>query len=96
VYDDNTKYARATKVIYENGEYKPAKSGLDSLPTPIVDNRALNDRGNYEIVGYFYVMHYYKRYYKSVISGVSEEYGSDKTQVQKDKEAGIDVTLPFS
>lgn len=92
VYDDNTKYARATKVIYENGEYKPAKSGLDSLPTPIVDNRTLNGRGNYEIVGYFYVMHYYKRYYKSVISGVSEEYGSDKTQVQKDKEAGKDVT----
>ena len=92
VYDDNTKYARATKVIYENGGYKPAKSGLNSEPTPIVDNRSRNDKGNYEIVGYFYVMHYYKHYYKSVISGVSEEYGSDKTKVQENKEAGIDVT----
>ena len=83
VYDDNTKYARATKVIYENGEYKPAKSGLDSLPTPIVDNRALNDKGNYEIVGYFYMMHQYKRYYKSIFQGATEEIGPDRTDVQK-------------
>ncbi len=92
VYDDNTKYARATKVIYENGEYKPAKSGLDSLPTPIVDNRSRNNRGNYEIVGYFYVMHQYKRYYKNIWSSATEEIGPDRTDVQKNKDAGIDVT----
>ena len=92
VYDDNTKYARATKVIYKNGEYKPAKSGLDSLPTPIVDNRYRNNRGNYEIVGYFYVMHQYKRYYEIIWSSATEEIGPDRTDVQTNKDAGIDVT----
>lgn len=92
VYDDNTKYARATKVIYEDGEYVPAKSGLNSEPIPSVDNRSINDKAGYENVGYFYVMHQYKHFYKSIISGVTEEIGPDRTNIQRNKEAGIDVT----
>ena len=92
VYDDNTKYARATKVNYVNGEYVPAKSGLNSEPTPIVDNRSRNDKGEYKNVGYFYVMHQYKRYYKNIWSSATVESGPDRTDVQKNKEAGIDVT----
>lgn len=91
VYDDNTKYARATKVIYEDGEYVPAKSGLNSEPTPSVDNRSRNDKAGYENVGYFYVMHQYKRFYKSVISGATEEIGPDRTGVM-DKKHGDDLT----
>lgn len=91
VYDDNTKYARATKVIYEDGEYVPAKSGLNSEPTPSVDNRSRNDKAGYENVGYFYVMHQYKRFYKSVLSGATEEIGPDRTGVI-DKKYGDDLT----
>lgn len=91
VYDDNTKYARATKVIYEDGEYVPAKSGLNSEPTPSVDNRSSNDKADYENVGYFYVMHQYKRFYKSIISGATEEIGPDRTGVI-DKKYGDDLT----
>lgn len=91
VYDDNTKYARATKVIYEDGEYVPAKSGLNSEPTPSVDNRSRNDKAGYENVGYFYVMHQYKRFYRSVISGATEEIGPDRTGVI-DKKHGDDLT----
>lgn len=90
VYDDNTKYARATKVIYEDGEYVPAKSGLNSEPTPSVDNRSRNDKAGYENVGYFYVMHQYKRFYKSVL-GATEEIGPDRTGVI-DKKYGDDLT----
>lgn len=32
VYEDNTEYARATKVVYANGEYDYAKSGLNRTP----------------------------------------------------------------
>lgn len=84
VYDENPKYARASKIVRKDGTLEPVKSGLDSLPTPYVDNRASRDNGkytNYTNLGYFYVMHQYKRYYKSVISGVTEEYGPDRTGV---------------
>lgn len=74
VYDDNPDYARATKVVRKDGRFEPAPSGLDSTPTPYV-NRTPTDYNNF---GYFDKMHYYKRYYKNIFSGVSEEYGSDK------------------
>ena len=75
VYDDNPNYARATKVVHKgNGEFEPAPSGLDSTPTPY-ENRTPTGYNN---LGYFDKMHYYKYYYKSVISGVTEEYGPDK------------------
>ena len=56
VYDDNTEYARATKVVYANGEYEFAKSGLNTEPDPYV-NRT---QSGYTNLGYFYQMHYWK------------------------------------
>ena len=56
VYDDNTGYARATKVIRQDGEFKYAKSGLDTEPTPYV-NRT---QDGYTNLGYFHQMHYWK------------------------------------
>ena len=56
VYDDNTGYARATKVVREDSEFKYAKSGLDTEPTPYV-NRT---QDGYTNLGYFYQMHYWK------------------------------------
>ena len=73
VYDDNTAFARATKVRKDDS-FVPVKSGLNWSPTPSV-NRAPS---GYTNVGYFDKMHYYKRYYKTIFSGVSEEYGPDK------------------
>ena len=56
VYDDNTEYARATKVVRQDGEFVYAKSGLDEEPTPLV-NRT---QDGYTNLGYFYQMHYWK------------------------------------
>lgn len=92
VYDDNPNYARATKVVYSNGQNIPAPSGLDTAPTPYVDNRVKNNKGNYTNRGHFYQMHQYKHYYKSIVSGVTEEYGPDRTGVEAGVAAGIDVT----
>ena len=92
VYDDNTKYARATKVVHKDGNFEPAKSGLNPEPEPTVDNRSRNGRGTYENVGYFYVMHFYKRYYQNFWSSATEEYGPDKTNIQTNIENGVNVT----
>lgn len=82
VYDDNPKYARASKIVRKDGVFVPAKSGLDSIPTPPVDNRSRNGKSDYENVGYFYLMHQYKHYYKKIYStSATEEYGPDRTNV---------------
>ncbi len=84
VYDDNTKYARATKVkSLGNDLYEYAKSGLDSVPTPKVDNRAKRGESNSINLGYFYLMHYWKGRY---------DYGPDKRGIVDAVEKGIDVT----
>lgn len=59
VYDDNTDYARATKVNYDNGQYNYAKSGLNEEPNPIPANE-----GDYQCdvdLGYYYLMYKWKR-----------------------------------
>lgn len=70
VYDDNTQYARATKVVREDSEFKYAKSGLDTEPTPYV-NRT---QSGYTNLGYFYQMHYWKG---------SSDYGPVKAGTQE-------------
>ena len=80
VYDDNPNYARATKVIYNDGKYLPAHSGLDSEPTPFVDRRYPTAENNkdltqYENIGYFYQQHKWKRYRDGL--SMKEEYGPD-------------------
>ena len=81
VYDDNPNYARATKVVYNDGKYFPSHSGLDPKPTPSVDRREPTAENNntdmtgYENIGYFYQQHKWKRW-RSGIS-MKEEYGPD-------------------
>lgn len=80
VYDDNPNYARATKVVYNDGKYFPAHSGLDPEPTPFVDRRYPTAENNkdltgYENIGYFYQQHKWKRW-RSGLS-MKEEYGPD-------------------
>lgn len=59
VYDDNPEYARATKVVsLGNGNFDYAKSGLNDIPDPYVDN----SNGNINF-GYYYMMH---GWYRSV------------------------------
>ena len=83
VYDDNTKYARATKVkSLGNDLYEYAKSGLDSIPTPKVDNRAKRGESSSTNLGYFFLMHYWKGRY---------DYGPDKTNIEANKDQ-VDVT----
>lgn len=61
VYEDNKEYARATKVIYENGQYDYAKSGLNEIPN---DGPHDPDSGcsNATILGYFNVMYAWYRW----------------------------------
>ena len=81
VYDDNPNYARATKVVYNDGKYFPAHSGLDSEPTPSVDRREPTAENNntdmtgYENIGYFYQQHKWKRWRSGIY--MKEEYGPD-------------------
>ena len=56
VYDDNTEYARATKVVRKDGEFEYVKSGLNTEPDPFVDRT----QNGYTNLGYFYQMHYWK------------------------------------
>lgn len=56
VYDDNTYYARATKVVYNNGAYDYVPSGLNTIPNPEVDKT--HGLINF---GWFYMMHKWKR-----------------------------------
>ena len=69
VYDDNTGYARATKVKYENGQYIPAPSGLNYEPKSGI-NRT---QSGYTNLGWFYQMHYWKG---------SSDYGPNKAGTQ--------------
>ena len=90
VYDDNTAYARATKIARKDGSFVPTKSGLDSIPTPYIDNRSKNGKGNQPNLAYIYQMHQYKYYYKNF--SLKEEYGPDRTGVADAIAKGIDAT----
>ena len=75
VYDDNTGYARATKVIRQDGEFKYAKSGLDTEPTPYV-NRT---QDGYTNLGYFHQMHYWKgRWDYGPVKAGTQEAGDER------------------
>ena len=90
MYDDNTAYARATKIARKDGSFVPTKSGLDSIPTPYIDNRSKNGKGNQPNLAYIYQMHQYKYYYKNF--SLKEEYGPDRTGVADAIAKGIDAT----
>lgn len=87
IYEDNKEYARATKVVYDSGKYDYVPSGLDSTPTPLVDNRAKNGESNSTIFGYFYMMRYWKR-----DTWGGKDYGQDKKGIADAIKNGIDVT----
>ncbi len=91
IYEDNTEYARATKVLYEDDEYKPAPSGLDKTPTPPVDNRKKKGEENSDNLGYFYMMRYWKNDETSIWNG-GKDYGQDKRGIAEAIKNGIDVT----
>lgn len=66
VYDDNTNFARATKIVGADGEY--VKSGLNFEPIPYENNTPQG----YTNLGWFYQMHYWKG---------RNDYGPVKTDV---------------
>ena len=90
IYEDNTEYARATKVVYANGEYNYAPSGLDSIPTPRVDNRAKRGESGATNLGYFYMMRYWKYNERAITN--RKDYGQDKRGIANAIADGIDVT----
>ena len=72
VYEDNPNYARATKVVYANGEYDYAKSGLNTIPNDgehNMDSGCVSDKAiSY---GYFEVMYGWYRWkplFQSVVT----------------------------
>ncbi len=69
VYEDNTEYARATKVVYANGKYDYAKSGLNRIPN---DGEHAMDSGcvseNAISYGYFDVMYGWYRYSNTTVT----------------------------
>ena len=87
IYEDNKEYARATKVVYADGKYDTAPSGLDTTPTPMVDNRAKRGESSSIILGYFYMMRYWKR-----DTWGGKDYGQDKKGVASAIANGKDVT----
>lgn len=66
VYDDNTNFARATKVVDADGKY--VRSGLNFEPIPYENNTPQG----YTNLGWFYQMHYWKG---------RNDYGPVKTDV---------------
>ena len=58
-YEDNTEYARATKVKYENGQYYYAESGLNKTPTEThdMDENCINLNAKVLEGSYFNVMY---------------------------------------
>ena len=69
VYEDNTEYARATKVVYTNGKYDYAKSGLNRIPK---EPHELDDscKNQNEIVyndTYFNVMYAWYRWVEGIL-----------------------------
>lgn len=91
IYEDNTNYARATKIVRKDGEFIPAQSGLEQIARKAdgtqVDNRAYKNETNSEILGYFYMMRYWKRERNGTKTN-----GQDKTGIADAIKNGIDVT----
>lgn len=91
IYEDNTEYSRATKVVRKNGEFEPAPSGLNAKPTTLVDNRAKNGKSDYvNLDEYFYMMRYWK-FNERAISD-RKQYGQDKKGTANAVANGIDPT----
>lgn len=91
IYEDNTEYSRATKVVRKNGEFEPAPSGLNAKPTTFVDNRAKNGKSDYvNLDECFYMMRYWK-FNERAISN-RKQYGQDKKGTADAVANGIDPT----
>lgn len=86
IYEDNIEYARATKVVYTGGKYGTVPSGLDTTPTPLVDNRAKKGESSSTNFGYFYMMRYWKRDQLG-----RKDYGQDKKGIADAIANGKDV-----
>ena len=58
-------YARATKIVKNNGKLEPILSGLDSIAYKadgtIVDNRGSNGHTSYDILSYYHKMRHYQK-----------------------------------
>ena len=63
-YEDNKEYARATKVVYANGEYDYAKSGLNKTPTNThaMDDNCISKNAELLDDSYFYAMYSWYRW----------------------------------
>lgn len=77
VYDDNTYYARATKVVRKDGSYSYVPSGLNTTPNPVVDKT-----NGFHNFGWFYMMHKWKRTVNIIGTGsyTYEKYYSDPSR----------------
>ena len=67
-YEDNTGYARATKVKYDNGQYHYAESGLNKTPqeTHAMDDNCINQNAEVLEGSYFNVMYgWYRKGYST-------------------------------
>ena len=79
VYDDNTRYARATKVVYNPSDrkYYPALSGLNEQPDPFTDDTSSYGY-NCDNRGCFYQMHHWRRH-KPFLSSWKYTYTPNRT-----------------
>ena len=71
VYEDNKRYARATKVVYNNSKYDYVQSGLNKTPAESHDMDADCINKKAISLGYFNVMHAWYRW---------EEWWQSKTE----------------
>lgn len=93
IYEDNTEYSRATKVVRKNGEFEPAPSGLNAKPTTFEDNRAKNEKSDYvNLDECFYMMRYWKYNEREISSSKRKQYGQDKKGTANAVANGIDPT----
>ena len=70
IYEDNTEYARATKVVYTNGKYDYAKSGLNRIPNDGGHDLDSECKNKNEIVyddTYFNVMYAWYRWVEGIL-----------------------------
>ena len=84
-YEDNTEYARATKVVYHDGQYDYAPSGLNETPSD--GGHAMDDgciSKNATSLGYFNVMYGWYRWVEFSWSSWRNEPKIETTTMQTD------------
>ena len=84
-YEDNTEYARATKVVYRDGKYDYAPSGLNETPSD--GGHAMDDgciSKNAKSLGYFNVMYGWYRWEEWSWSSWRDEPKTETKTMQTD------------